>query len=408
MTASAPRAWVVALAVLAGPLVARADVVVDWNKIAIGSGAAAKQSPVAVSRTVAIVHAAMFDAMNAVGRNYHPYKVNIQAPAGSSPVAAGVAAAHAALSSLFPDQKAALDSAYMAHLNQVPDGAGKDDGIAVGRTVAAEMLRLRAADGSDAPDAYRPSTSPGVYVPTPLALFPKWGSVTPWILERGSQFRPEAPPQLTSSEWARDYNQIKDLGGKHSTLRTAEQTDIARFWIVVGPAAWNPVVQQLAAMPGRGLLQNARLFALVAMATADAYIAVFDAKYTFNFWRPITAIRNGDLDGNDATHVDPDWEPLVDTPLHPEYPCAHCITSAAVGAILDAEFGAGPFPVVTMTSPTAPGVVRRWSSSKQYVDEVAAARTYGGIHYRTSNAVGQAMGRKIGELAVNKYLNPIR
>ncbi len=408
MSMIGPRAWCVAFVILVVPMCARADVVIEWSKIAISSANAAKQNPVALTRTMAILHTAMFDAMNAIEASYHSYKASPQTPAGSSMAAAGIAAAHAALLSLLPDQRSSLDAAYTMHLAQVPDGGAKDAGVALGKKVAAEIIAARASDGSHVPDTYRPITSPGVYIPTPLPLFSSWGGVTPWVLERGSQFRPQGPPQLTGAQWARDYNEIKDLGGKNSTLRTPEQTDIARFWIVVGPAAWNPVVQQLAATPGRGLLQNARLFALVAMATADAYIAVFDAKYTFNFWRPITAIRNGDLDGNDATHREAGWEPLVDTPLHPEYPCAHCITSGAVAAVLDAEFGTGPLPVIAMTSPTAPGIVRKWSNTKEYADEVSAARTYGGIHYRTSNMVGQAMGRKIGELTVRKYLNPIR
>jgi hypothetical protein len=227
-------------------------------------------------------------------------------------------------------------------------------------------------------------------------------------MERGSQFRPGPPPALTSQQWALDYNEIKDWGGNKSTLRTAQQTEIGLFWAMVGPGAWEPIVRQLAASPGRTLLQNARLFALTEMAAADAYIAIFDAKYTFNFWRPITAIRNGDLDGNDQTVRVPDWEPLIETPLHPEYPCAHCVTSGAVAAVLESEFGAGNTPVLSMTSPTAPGVVHKWSSIKEWADEVSLARIYGGIHYRNSTVVGRAMGKKLGDLAVSTYLRPLR
>jgi hypothetical protein len=187
-------------------------------------------------------------------------------------------------------------------------------------------------------------------------------------------------------------------------VRSPEQTDIARFWSIVGPASWDPVLRGVAAAPGRTVAQNARLFALAEMAAADAYIAVFDAKYTYNLWRPITAIRNGDMYGMSPI---PDWEPLIDTPMHPEYPCAHCITSAAIAAVLEAELGPR-FPEVTMTSPTAPGVTRRWTTAKAFTDEVSAARIYGGIHYRTSTVVGQAMGRQIGELAVRDYLKPMR
>jgi hypothetical protein len=308
---------------------------------------------------------------------------------------------------LYPAQTNTLDAARANSLARIADRSAKTDGVAFGERVGTEMVALRAHDGANAPNTYRPVTAPGVYVVTTLPVSSHWGSVTPWVLERGSQVRPGAPPALTSGEWARDCDEVKDLGSKKSTVRTAEQTDIARFWTVVGPASWDPVLRAVAGASGRTVLQNARLFALAEMAAADAYIAVFDAKYTFNLWRPITAIRNGDAHGGGTTGRVPDWEPLVDTPLHPEYPCAHCITSAAIATVLDAEFGAG-FPEVTMTSPTAPGVVRRWTTAKAFTDEVSIARLYGGIHYRTSMVVGQAMGRQIGVIAVQQYLKPVR
>jgi hypothetical protein len=226
--------------------------------------------------------------------------------------------------------------------------------------------------------------------------------VSPWLLD-GSQFRPGPPPPLASPEWARDYNEIKEAGGKKSATRTAEHTEIGRFWAMTGPGAWEPIVRQLAAIPGRTLLQNARLFALVEMAGADAYVSVFDAKYAFNFWRPVTAIRNGDLDGNGETMRAADWEPLIDTPMHPEYPCAHCITSQAVATVLEAEFGSAPVPL-SMTSSTAPGVTHKCSSIQEWADEISCARIYAGVHYRNSTVVGQAMGKKIGELAEKTYL----
>jgi hypothetical protein len=389
------------------PGFAVADAVTEWNEIAVATAAAGRHGASDVSRTTALVHAAIFDAVNAIERRYTPYKVTVGAPGGASPEAAAVAAAHAALVRLYPAQQETLGQAYGKSLARIPDGSSRTDGVAVGEKVGAEMVALRANDGATAPNTYRPVTAPGVYVVTTLPVSFHWGKLTPWVLERPSQFRPGAPPALTSPEWARDYKEIMDLGGKKSTVRTTEQTDVARFWAVVGPASWDPLLRGVAAAPGRTLLQNARLFALAEMAAADAYIAVFDAKYTYNLWRPITAIRNGDQHaaGNMARVAD--WEPLIDTPLHPEYPCAHCITSAAIAAVLDGELGPS-FPEVTMTSPTAPGVVRRWTTGKAFTDEVSAARIYGGIHYRTSTVVGQAMGRKIGEVAVQKYLRPVR
>ena len=407
MSAACLSRWFLFLAVLVAPAMVSADVVTEWNERALACTTMAKQPPFTATRTMAMVHTTMFDAVNSVERRYALYRVKEVAPAGSSPEAAGVAAAHTVLIKLFPDQKAALDASYADSLARIPDGSGKAGGVAVGESVARQILALRAGDGADVPGNYRPKTTPGDYVPTTLPVASQWGSVTPWVIERGSQFRPAPPPPLTSAEWAKDYNEIKEVGGKKSTVRTREQTDIARFWTITGPQSWDLIVRQLAATPGRTLSENARLFALVETATADAYIAVFDAKYTFNFWRPITAIRNGDIDGNDATVREPDWEPLVDTPLHPEYPCAHCITSAAAAAVLRSEFGVGPIPVVTMTSPTAPGVERKWTTIQEWADEVSDARICGGLHYRNSTVIGKSMGRQIGELAVKRYLQPV-
>jgi hypothetical protein len=401
------RTWILAAAISVVPAVSAADVVTEWNQKAGAALAEAKVYAFVGSRAMSLVHVAMFDAINSVEGRYTPYKVKVPAPTGSSAEAAGTAAAHAVLVKLFPEQKASLDEAYATSLAQIPDGSGKTAGIGVGEEVAGKILALRAADGADAPNTYRPSTAPGVYVPTTLPIASQWGNVTPWVMERGSQFRPAAPPALTSAQWAQDYNEVKDLGGKKSTTRTAEQTEMARFWVITGPQSWDPIVRQLAAAPGRSLIENARLFALVEIAAADAYIAVFDAKYTFNFWRPITAIRNGDLDGNDATSRDAGWEPVIDTPLHPEYPCAHCISSAAVRAVLEPEFGKGPVSL-SMTSSAAPGAVHKWASIQEWAEEVSAARICGGIHYRNSTVVGKDMGKKIGELAVRNYLTPAR
>lgn len=395
----------IAVAVLLRSVFA-ADIVIEWNQKANASILEAKVYPFAGTRVMAIVHTAMFDAINSIEGQYAPYKFKVPAAAGSSAEAAGNAAAHATLVALFPEQKAALDKAYQDFLAQIPEGAGKASGIAIGEEVAAKVLDLRAKDGADAQNTYRPVTSPGVYVSTVLPVGSQWGNVTPWVIEKGSQFHPAPPPALTSSEWAADYNEIKELGGKKSTRRTPEQTEIARFWTITGPQSFDPIVRQLAGAPGRTLSQNARLFALVEMAVADSYIAVFEAKYAYNFWRPVTAIRNGDIDGNDATERDAAWEPLVDTPLHPEYPCAHCINSGAARSVLEVEFGTGPNPL-SMTSPTAPGVTHKWPNIEAYAEEVSVARIYGGLHYRTSTVVGKAMGKKIGELACKSYLKPV-
>jgi hypothetical protein len=218
------------------------------------------------------------------------------------------------------------------------------------------------------------------------------------------QFRPGPPPALSSKLWARDYNEVKSVGAKNSTRRTAEQAGIARFWEGSGPVMYFPIARSVADAPGREVTRNARLLAVAAQAMDDAAIAVFDAKYHYGFWRPITAIRNGDIDGNDATERDASWVPFIDTPTHPEYPAAHCITAAALGAVLQAEIGAGPTPRLTSTSPTAPGTVRSWNRIEDFVREVADARIYGGIHFRTSTDIGSDMGKTIGELAAGMHL----
>jgi hypothetical protein len=233
-----------------------------------------------------------------------------------------------------------------------------------------------------------------------------WPGVTPFAMTSPTQFRPQPPIPLGSEEWARDYNEIKNLGGKTSTTRSARQSEDGRFWLITGPASYYPVVRQLVAAKKMSLIDSARFMALTAVATADAYIAVFDAKYHYDFWRPITAIRNGDTDDNAATERDATWQPIDNTPMHPEYPCAHCITSAAVATVAEALLGSAEVPEVAMTSPTAPGVTHRWTNLWAYADEVALARISAGFHYRFSTRVGQDMGRKLGRYVVEKVMQP--
>jgi len=273
------------------------------------------------------------------------------------------------------------------------------------RRFAAESWR--ASDGAAGPDTYRPFTAPGRYVPTVLPAASRWGSVRPFALKSGDQFRPAAPYALSSAEWAKDYDEVKRMGAKAGSARSAEQTDIARFWELTGPATYNPLARQLSAAKRLDVTDNARLFALVSMATADALISVFDAKYTYNFWRPVTAIRNGDLHGNDAIERDAAWEPVIPTPMHPEYPCAHCITQSAAAGVLQSFFG-DTIPAVKLTSTTAPGITRSYVKLSDYVQEVVNARVYDGVHYRTSGTVGADMGRKIAQYTVQNHLLPVR
>ncbi|MBC7993938.1 MAG: vanadium-dependent haloperoxidase, partial [Rhizobacter sp.] len=257
-----------------------------------------------------------------------------------------------------------------------------------------------ADDGTATPERYRPHTTPGAYVPTAAVAAPHWPQRKTWLLANAAQFRPGPPPVLTSAVWARDYEEVKTLGSKASKQRSAEQTEVARFWDYSLPPIYHGVVRSVANMPGRSVAQNARLFATVTQAMDDAMIAVFDAKYHHNFWRPITAIRNGEADGHNATQAEPGWASLIESPQHPEYPSAHSILAATLGTILQAEVGNGKLPVLSTSSPTAQGATRRWTQVDDFMNEVAYSRVWGGIHYRTSGEVGLAMGRQIGALAV--------
>jgi PAP2 superfamily len=394
---------VVAASLLTGPL-AIADVVIDWDVTACNIVVDAKLGPPPANRVMATVQTAVYEAVNAISKRYPAGEFKLQAAPGASVDAAVAAANRATLAKLLPSQQAAIDSVYQAALAKVPDGGAKTAGIAVGEQAAAAILALRAEDSAAAVDTYRPYTTAGVYVPTMMPAVTQWPQRKPWLMTSSAQFRPGPPPKLTTEVWARDYNEIKAIGGKNSTRRTAEQTEIARFWEATLPPIYHGVVRSVAEVPGRDVTQNARLFAAVTQAMDDALIAVFEAKYYYNFWRPVTAIRNGDIDGNDATERDPSWTPFIDTPMHPEYPCAHCIVSGAVGTVLKAEIGTGPTPTLTTTSPTAKGAARSWTKIDDFVQEVAEARICDGVHYRNSTEVGTAMGKQVGALAVAKFL----
>ena len=380
---------------------ARADVIMDWN--AKGDAIAAEKQVLLQTRVMSMLHIAMFEAVNAIERKYAPYKLTLSADRTTSKDAAAAAAAHDVLLAIYPDQETMLDAALSASLSGIPESDGKAKGIALGKEAAEGVIALRANDGTGAQESYRPHTKAGVYVPTVTPLFSTFGASTPWVMTSGSQFRPGPPPTLDSETWTRDVNEIRDLGGRNSAARTPEQTTIGRFWFLVGPRTFNPIVRQAAIAKNMDIVDCARLFALASIAGNDALVAVFDAKYQYNFWRPITAIRNADITQNAATPRDELWLPLGDTPMHPEYPCAHCIVSAAVSTVLR-NFVGDEFGEFSLTSPTAPGVVRKWSRLQDYSDEVANARIYAGFHYRFSTEVGKDMGKKIGELTVATQL----
>jgi hypothetical protein len=229
------------------------------------------------------------------------------------------------------------------------------------------------------PDDYRPKTAPGVYIPTSITLASMWPKMKPFVLINGFQFRPSAPISLESQEWATDYNELKDYGGQTSAKRTAEQTETALFWLMGPPMAYHPFTRQLVIAKKMSVIDSARFTTLTAVGLADAIIAVLDAKYYYNFWRPITAIRNGDIDDNPATEREATWQPIAPTPMHPEFPCAHCIQSGAVAGVVKAVLGTMEIPEIAVTSPTAPGVTHRWTNMTDFTEEIANARIWAGF-----------------------------
>jgi hypothetical protein len=382
---------------------ARGDVIMDWNAKADAIGIE-KQVPNAPNaRGQAMLHVAMFEAVNAIDRRYAPYKLTLVADRTASKEAAAASAAHDVLLALYPDQKSDLDAAFAASLSGIAETDAKSKGIELGKKAAAEIIALRGNDGSNAPESYRPSTAPGVYVPTAMPIESTSQRLTPWAMSTGSQFRPGPPPALNSETWTRDLNEIREIGSSTSTKRSAEQTAMARFWFFTGPRTYNPIVRQVAVARKMDVVDCARLYALTSMAGIDAFIAVFDGKYTYNLWRPVTAIRNADLTTNPATPREASWQPLGTTPMHPEYPCAHCIVAAAVSTVLQNVAG-NEVGEITRASPTAPSVTRKWTRLQDYSDEVSNARIHAGFHYRFSTEAGKDMGRKIGELVVGTLL----
>jgi Vanadium chloroperoxidase N-terminal domain/PAP2 superfamily len=401
------RAWLLPAVFLMSPLAAAsANVVTDWDEMAVTFIQPRMVPPVAY-RAMAIMHIAMFDAVNTIEPVYRPYQAQLPARPDTSKDAAAAAAAGAVLTKLLPDAAPDIQAALTSYLAAIPESDAKSNGIKLGDAVAAKILEARANDEASAPDAYRPVTTPGVYIPTPLTVASQWPTLKPFAMTSPSQFRPKPPIALESEQWAKDYNEIKELGEKNSSKRSARQTEDARFWLMTGPRSTHPLERQIIIQKEMSVIESARFMAVIAAAEADAMIAVMDAKYKYAFWRPITAIRNGDIDGNAATEREATWQPIDNTPMHPEYPCAHCIVSSALASAIEAMLDTADIPEVAMTSTTAPGVTHRWTNLRAYADEVAAARIVAGFHYRFSNVVGQDMGRQIGAYTVKTIMQPL-
>ena len=393
---------------------AQADVVTDWNTHILNAFRTNRTSPPVASRQLAILHTAMYDAVNGIKPRYEPYHVRGPVPAIASAEASAAAAAHKVMLAFYPQHTAIYDAALQATLGGVRNRVASRMGVAWGQHVAEEIMAWRSTDGANVPIGYTPGTRPGDWQPTAPgfapALLPQWGMVEPFGIRSGSAFRPPAPPALDTEQWAAEYNEVKQLGAVGSTERTADQTIIASFWAngagTETPAGhWNRIAQSIAADRGLSLQENARLFALLNIGQADAAILCWDCKFTYNLWRPITAIRNGDLDSNDATEKDAAWTPLLATPPFPEYTSGHSTFSGAAERVLKSFFGTDDI-TFTVDSDGTPGVFRTFDKLSAAAEESAMSRLYGGIHFASGNQWGLASGRASGDYIARKLLSP--
>ena len=385
---------------------ARADVVTDWNNAALDAIRSNNTAPPIASRSLAILHVSIYDAVNGIARTHERYLVPSVAPASASRQAAASAAAHKALVHLFPANASSFDALNAAILAGIPDGPHKRAGIIWGEFVATVIQFARANDGSNAVVQPPGGSGPGVWIPTPPAflpyLLPQWGFVVPFGMRNSSQFRPPGPPSLDSQQYAADYEEVKQLGENVGSTRTDDQTEIALFWAdgsgtETPPGHWNGIAQIIAATQSNTLEENARLFALLNIAMADAAICAWDAKYAFHFWRPVTAIAFAEPELN--------WMPLLVTPPFPEYTSGHSTFSGAGATVLQQFYGTEDLPFTT-GSDFLPGVYRSFSTPFDAADEAGMSRIYGGIHFHSANVDGLQAGSNVGDWTVTHYLQP--
>jgi hypothetical protein len=375
-------------------------IVVDWNRelLQIVQTPGAQPATVHPTRSFALLQTAIYDAVASITRNGAPVLVSVDAPGGARPDAAAAAAGHAVLTSLYPAMTPALDRLLADELARIPGGPPTQRGIDVGERVASLLLAARARDGSAAiPLPFTAGSRPGDYRPTPPnfapPVFAHWSDVTPFMLRSGDQFRPAPPPALTSDAYARALSEVKSLGQDTSTTRTADETVIGRFWAPAIWNTWNSIAENAVLAHHADLEQAAAMFAALDLTFADSTIAFYDAKYHFQLWRPITAVRLADSDGNAGTIGDPTWAPLAVTAPDPSYPGAHSTISAAGAVVLAAFFGNRD--EIRVTSPALPGVVRTFSSYADVATEAGLSRIFAGQHTRIDHEAGERLGSDV-------------
>jgi len=381
--------------------------VVAWNRelLHIVQIPGAQPPTVHQTRSYALLHAAIYDSVVSITRNGRPYLVSVDAPHGARPDAAAAAAGHATLAALYPAMKPELDQLLADQLALIPDGRARRHGIEVGDRVASLLLAARADDGSAAmPSPFVAGSQPGDYRSTPpnfpSPVFIDWGNVTPFVLRSGAQFRPAPPPALTSAAYARALNEVKSLGQDSSTSRTADQTLIGRFWAPPIWNTWNAIAEEAALAHHTNLVRTAAMFAALNLSFADSAIAMYDAKYHYQLWRPITAVRLAATDGNPATTGDPTWTPLAVTAADPSYPGAHSTISAAGAAVLAAFFGNRD--EIQVSSPALPGAVRTFRSYSDVATEAGLSRIYAGQHTRIDHVAGIHLGSNVARFVLRE------
>ena len=403
--------WLLLMLAVSAP--ARADVVLDWNDVTLSAIQRTSTPPPLAARALAMTHVAIYDAVNSIEPTHQSFVYSAVSPATSRESAAAQAAFRVLLQ-LFPTERSRLEHALANSLARVPDGPEKSAGIRLGEIVAGRVLAWRKNDGSQRSGVYTPGTQPGQWRPTPPdfkpALLPQWSSVAPFGIASASQFRPAFPPDLTSDEYASDFEEVRTLGALNSDIRSRDQTQIAYFWAdgpgtVTPPGHWNRIAQSVARSTGLSLHENARLFALLNVALADAAIVCWDMKFACNLWRPITAIQEADTDGNDRTTRDPNWRPLLDTPPFPSCTSGHSTFSGAAAQVLALFFG-GDRMSFTDTSGVE-RVSRTYHSFSQAAEEAGRSRIYAGIHFQFDNRAGLQSGRAVGQYIFEHYLQPI-
>jgi PAP2 superfamily len=394
---------------------AKADVVLDWNGIAVNTAVANGQNPFAQARSAAVVQLAVFEAVNAITGEYRPYLGTITAPPGASPDAAAIQAAYRVLSTYFPTSASTLDAERINSLASIPDGQAKTDGIATGEAAASAMIVLRADDGSSPPQFKIPgSPVAGEWQATPscpivnevaVGIAFQWQNVTPFGIHRAKDFLLDPPPALGSREYAKAYNEVMTVGSIDSSERPQDRSNVAIFYATSSPTqVFNQVVQQVAQERWHSLTENARALAVVNMAMNDSLVAAFLNKYHYNFWRPETAIHAGNADGNRGTHSDPSYVPFVTTPCFPSYPSNHGSAAGGAAEILRQIYGESRHSI-TLSNPAVPDIVLQYTTFKQITDDISDARVYGGIHFRTDQDAGERLGKAIGKAV---YKNNLR